>query len=172
MSDVNFINSYNEIVFENFIAVLKQNMVFQTQLKLLEAKVAKLDEVEKQLAAIKEQQHEINQLHVTVQSLNDELSGKNAQIQNQSSVSADHYRIQAALNEKTRECDSLQGSMRETTLALEQTIQQQIDYIKKLEDLLPNNKRKKLGLLVSSDPTINTLDNVKLTKIESSGGMF
>jgi len=172
MSDVNFINSYNEIVFDNFIAVLKQNMMFQTQLKLLEVKLAKLDEVEKQLAATKEQQNEMTQLHATVQSLNAELSGKNAQIQNQSSVSADHYRIQAALNEKTRECDSLQGSMRETTLALEQTIQQQIDYIKKLEDLLPNSKRKKLGLSVSPDSTINTLDTVKPIEIESSGGMF
>ena len=54
MSDVNFVNSYNEIVFDNFIAVLKQNLVFQTQLKLVEAKVAKLNELEQQLAATKE----------------------------------------------------------------------------------------------------------------------
>ena len=39
MSDANFINAYNEVVLENFTAVLKQNFMFQTQIKFLEERV-------------------------------------------------------------------------------------------------------------------------------------
>ena len=40
MSDANFINAYNEVVLENFTAVLKQNFMFQTQIKFLEERVS------------------------------------------------------------------------------------------------------------------------------------
>lgn len=196
MSDVNFINSYNEIVFDNFIAVLKQNLVFQTQLKVMEPKLARMAELEKQLAESGDAQKEIAQLRATVQSLTTELNGKNTQIQQQSGADADRHRIQTALNEKMRECESLKASvdvlnrelqtlggqvkqgkdaiqsnetLRSLTKTLEDTTQRQTDYIKKLEDLLPVAKRKKLGLPVP-DTAINTVDN--LMPIESTGGMF
>ena len=42
MSDANFINVYNEVVLENFTAVLKQNFMFQTQIKFLDEKVKEI----------------------------------------------------------------------------------------------------------------------------------
>jgi deoxyadenosine/deoxycytidine kinase len=39
MSDANFINAYNEVVLENFTAVLKQNFMFQTQIRFFEERV-------------------------------------------------------------------------------------------------------------------------------------
>lgn len=196
MSDVNFINSYNEIVFDNFIAVLKQNLVFQTQLKVMEPKLARMAELENQLAESGDAQKEIAQLRATVQSLTTELSGKNTQIQQQSGADADRHRIQTALNEKMRECESLKASvdvlnrelqtlggqvkqgqdaisanetLRSLTKTLEDATQRQTEYIKKLEDLLPVAKRKKLGLPVP-DTAINTVDN--LVPVEFTGGMF
>lgn len=196
MSDVNFINSYNEIVFDNFIAVLKQNMVFQTQLKLMEPKLARIAELEQQVADSGTTHQELEQLRSTVQSLTSELTGKNAQIQQQSGSDAERHRIQTALNEKMRECESLKASvevlnrevqslhtqakhgqeaveMNRTLLvseqALQDTVQKQTAYIQKLEEMLPVNKRKKLGLPVP-DATINTMENRSV--IESSGGIF
>lgn len=196
MSDVNFINSYNEIVFDNFIAVLKQNMVFQTQLKLMEPKLARIAELEQQDADSGTTHQELEQLRSTVQSLTSELTGKNAQIQQQSGSDAERHRIQTALNEKMRECESLKASvevlnrqvqslhtqtkhgqeavqMNRTLLvseqALQDTVQKQTAYIQKLEEMLPVNKRKKLGLPVP-DAVINTVENRSV--IESSGGIF
>jgi chromosome segregation ATPase len=207
MSDVNFMNSYNEIVFDNFIAVLKQNLMFQTQLKLVEPKLARIPELEKQVADSSTALQELERTRSTVQSLTNELSGKNAQIQQHSSSDADHHRIQTALNEKMRECETLRASVDslnrelqsltsqakqksdaitmnatlvsqkktlEDTLAsqkkmFDDTIQKQTEYIRKLEDLLPITKRKKLGLPVP-DAAINIAET--LIPVASSGGIF
>ena len=46
MSDVNFMNAYNDVVLENFMAVLKQNFMFQTQIKFLEERVSLIPALE------------------------------------------------------------------------------------------------------------------------------
>lgn len=76
MSDVAFINSYNEIVFENFLAVLKQNLMFQTQLKLLEPKVARLNELEQKLSESGNLGQDVSRLQQSVQSLTQTTSEK------------------------------------------------------------------------------------------------
>jgi hypothetical protein len=43
--DVEFLNSYTEVVLENFDAVLKQNLMFQTQLKIVEKRKGEKDEL-------------------------------------------------------------------------------------------------------------------------------
>jgi prefoldin subunit 5 len=50
MSDANFINAYNEVILENLNAIMKQNFMFQTQIKFLEQRVNELPEMEKKLA--------------------------------------------------------------------------------------------------------------------------
>jgi hypothetical protein len=40
MSDANFINAYNEVILENLNAIMKQNFMFQTQIKFLEEQKA------------------------------------------------------------------------------------------------------------------------------------
>ena len=51
MSDANFINVYNEVILENLNAIMKQNFMFQTQMKFLEEKVSKIPEMEEKLAS-------------------------------------------------------------------------------------------------------------------------
>ena len=50
MSDANFINAYNEVILENLNAIMKQNFMFQTQIKFLEKRVNDIPEMEKKLA--------------------------------------------------------------------------------------------------------------------------
>ena len=42
MSDANFINAYNEVILENLNAIMKQNFMFQTQIKFLDEKVKEI----------------------------------------------------------------------------------------------------------------------------------
>lgn len=197
MSDAAFINSYNEIVFDNFIAVLKQNLMFQTQLKLIEGKVARVAELEKQLADSGDAHKEVARLRESVQSLTADLNTKNTQLQQQAGSDAERHRIQTALNDKMRECETLRAStdvlnrelqtlsaqaargqdamqtvltLQTTLAALERTTQEQTQYIQKLEELLPPTKRKKLGLPVV-EPTIN-IPRASTPVIETTGGIF
>ena len=44
--DGQFLSTYNEVIMENFTAVLKQNFLFQTQLKFVDDQKKKLEEAE------------------------------------------------------------------------------------------------------------------------------
>ena len=52
--DVDFVNSYTEVVVENFDAVIKQNLMLQTQLKLAAKQKVKLENFEKENNELKE----------------------------------------------------------------------------------------------------------------------
>lgn len=205
MSDVTFINAYNEIVFENFQAILKQNLVFQTQLKLMESKIVRIEALEKQLADSTESAKNAEQLQARIDALTTEVTAKNSQIQQQSGADAERHRIQTALNDRMRECESLRASvevlnreLRETTDRekrssvdqrelhslrervdqAEQTAAEKVRYSQQLEALLPNSKRKKLGLPSITDTPVetplvtDTPETVDLMPVQSSGGMF
>ena len=66
MSDANFINVYNEVILENLNAIMKQNFMFQTQMKFLEERVSKIPEMEQKLASVEtykgDKQEEYNRL--------------------------------------------------------------------------------------------------------------
>ena len=63
MSDANFINAYNEVILENLNAIMKQNFMFQTQIKFLEQRVNEIPEMEKKLANFeKDKSSELEQL--------------------------------------------------------------------------------------------------------------
>lgn len=69
--DVEFLNSYTEVVLENFDAVLKQNLMFQTQLKVVEKRKGEKEELVKQL---EEQDKYVKQLEMTISQLQSEVS--------------------------------------------------------------------------------------------------
>ena len=93
MSDVNFINAYNEVILENLNAIMKQNFMFQTQIRLLEERVKLIPEMEEKLDNVEKnetiKQEEYNRLvnekanlANEVDSLKSELNNKNLIIQN------------------------------------------------------------------------------------------
>ena len=46
MQDVKFLQKYNDVILENFSAVLKQNLLFQTQISFLEEDTKKISDYE------------------------------------------------------------------------------------------------------------------------------
>lgn len=130
ISDVNFLQKYNDIVLENFNAVLKQNLLFQTQISVLEEKVVKANDYEQ----IKT---EVSRLSSENNDLRNELHHKNMTLENNISSDATRHRLQTALNNEMKERKKFEDLYTKNQ-----------EYIKQLEEMLPNSKRKKLGLEV------------------------
>jgi chromosome segregation ATPase len=190
MSDVNFLNAYNEVILDNFNAVLKQNLMFQTQLKFVEEKLKEIPELEKQVASIKEDRdsklkelielgNEKNTIQNQLDGIRGELNSKNSILENAVQSDNDKHRLQNALNTQAKQLEALNGRIQ----AFEDKSKEQDEYIKQLEEMLPNSKRKKLGLEVVEEQKseavkevkkeeVKVLDNVTPLKVESSGGTF
>ncbi len=178
MSDANFINAYNEVVLENFTAVLKQNFMFQTQIKFLEERVNTIPALEEKGNSYDSVVREKNELQNKIVSLTSDVENRDNIIKNSSNSDADKHRLQTALNEQARELERLSKKVTD----VENDIADKKYYIKQLEDMLPNSKRKKLGLEIES--TKEEVEEVKSTekvsvkeddvilKVESSGGTF
>jgi chromosome segregation ATPase len=190
MSDANFLNTYNEVVLDNFNAVLKQNLMFQTQLKIVESQLGNIPKLEKEVVDLKIQVENkqaeytelLNQKNGIQNELNNargELDSKNSILQNSVQSDNDKHRLQNALNTQAKELENLTSRVK----SFEKNILEQAEYIKQLEEMLPNSKRKKLGLEVVEEQKseavkevkkeeVKVLDNVTPLKVESSGGTF
>ena len=179
MSDANFINAYNEVVLENFTAVLKQNFMFQTQIKFLEERVNTIPALEEKGKLYDFVVNEKSELQNKISSLTSENENKDNIIKNSNNSDADKHRLQTALNEQAKELERLSNKVTN----VEKDIADKNYYIKQLEDMLPNSKRKKLGLEIiesikeeveevkSTEKVSVKEDNVVL-KVESAGGTF
>ena len=179
MSDANFINVYNEVVLENFTAVLKQNFMFQTQIKFLEEKVKEIPALQEKGNLYESVVRENTNLQNKIVSLTSEVENKDNIIKNTSNSDADKHRLQTALNEQARELAKLNDKVAN----IENDIADKNNYIKQLEDMLPNSKRKKLGLEiiesakeeveeVKSTEKVSAKENNVILKVESAGGTF
>jgi hypothetical protein len=179
MSDANFLNVYNEVVLENFTAVLKQNFMFQTQIKFLDEKVKEIPALQEKGNSYDSVVREKNELQNKIVSLTSEVENKDNIIKNSSNSDADKHRLQTALNEQARELERLSNKVSD----IENDIADKNHYIKQLEDMLPNSKRKKLGLEiiesakeeveeVKSTEKVSVKENNVVLKVESAGGTF
>ena len=179
MSDANFINAYNEVVLENFIAVLKQNFMFQTQIKFLEERVNTIPALEEKGNSYDSVVIEKVELQNKISSLTSEIENKDNIIKNTTNSDVDKHRLQKALNEQAKELEKLSNKVTD----VENDIADKKYYIKQLEDMLPNSKRKKLGLEViefikeeveevKSTEKVSVKEDNVILKVESSGGTF
>ena len=179
MSDANFINAYNEVVLENFTAVLKQNFMFQTQIKFLEERVNTIPALEEKGNLYDSVVREKSELQNKISSLTSENENKDNIIKNSNNSDADKHRLQTALNEQAKELERLSNKVTN----VEKDIADKNYYIKQLEDMLPNSKRKKLGLEiiesikeeveeVKSTEKVSVKENNVVLKVESAGGTF
>ena len=169
-TDIRFIQKYNEVILENFHAVLKQNLMFQTQIGVLEEDVKRHDDYEIIKADVSRLIEENN-------TLRNDVNHKNTIIQNSSNTDSERHRLQTALNKQSKELSILT----EKVDKFKEEIAEQNEYIKQLEDMLPNSKKKKLGIAVVEEKVV-TVDKFEekeetpivdeVVKVESAGGNF
>lgn len=180
MTDANFLSAYNEVVLENLNAILKQNFMFQTQLKILEERVGLIPKLEEQVTLYEKQladkqkdisnlQNEVSSVKTELEYTKNDLNNKDQIIQSTVQSDGDKHRLQTALNSQAKKIEDLMLRIG----SIDEVISKKDEYIKQLEDMLPNSKRKKLGLEVE-EPKLKEeiVDNVAPLKVESSGGTF
>jgi uncharacterized phage infection (PIP) family protein YhgE len=217
MSDSNFINAYNEVILENLNAIMKQNFMFQTQIKFLEQRVNEIPEMEKKLAdfekiksseleqlqnsagnfekrltetsndfekKLADKQNDYNRLMDQknslageVLSLKNEVEDKNRIIQNNVTSDNDKHRLQTAVNQQSGEIEKLKNRIE----SMEKEIDSQKEYTTQLEEMLPNSKKKKLGIEIPEEDTPKVevkkeqtapIINATSLTFESAGGTF
>ena len=180
--DAKFLNTYNEVILDNFNAVLKQNFLFQTQIKVLEEQVKEKSELETKLASLSSENNDIVELRGEIDGLKDELNNKNLAIQNLNNTDSERHRLQTAVNNQMKEIEglksqvgSLQNGKDSVIKLLKDKEKEQLDYIAQLEEMLPNSKKKKLGIelpTTEKELTIPVKDEMNVLKFTSNGGTF
>ena len=124
MNDIKFLQKYNNVLIENFDAVLKQNMVFQTRISILEEEVSKVGDTEK----LKQQ---INILIQENTDLRNKITFNQHEADMKLKESAELHRLQSALNKQAKELSALQ-----------EIDKKQKEKIKALEKLTPKVKKQ------------------------------
>jgi hypothetical protein len=187
--DTKFLLHFNEVAQENFIAVVKQNLVFQAQIKLLDEEVKKIPGLLETIEGLEETKKEVQGLVEEVSDLKNQVQHKDTIIKNNSNSDADKHRIQTALNTQAQEIQILTNRLAEAEKAndkkiakLKEEVGEQKEYIAQLEEMLPNSKKKKLGIAVEVPVITEIVKEEKLEdtpkidddklKIQSSGGTF
>jgi predicted nucleic acid-binding Zn-ribbon protein len=141
---VEFSNAYQEILLDNLTAIIKQNFIFQTQIKLSEKALkdkedfqTKFEEVNTLYNAAK---NELNQLQIFKNKVDQNISAHD-----------EKNRIQNALNEEmkkssnlVKELDDLKKQLLNKDEEKTQELNGLNNYIKQLEELVAPTKLKKL----------------------------
>ena len=195
--DGKFLSTYNEVILDNFDAVLKQNFIFQTQIKILEEQIKEKSELETKLASLSSENNNTIELRAEIDGLKAELDNKNLAIQNLNNTDSERHRLQTAVNNQMKEIEGLKsqvgslqnGNNSEVQLVksqkdseiklLKDKEKEQLNYIAQLEEMLPNSKKKKLGIEIPEEqkPTIEesktpAKEEVNILKFASNGGTF
>jgi len=112
INDIKFLNDYNEVAHENLIAIIKQNLFFQTQIKGLEEKVKLIPQLEEKLKEVTLKKEEVD---YALQE-NEDLKKR---------LDVDKFRVQTALNTKMKELNKLKlvhDSLKEYNEGLEKLV--------------------------------------------------
>lgn len=163
-NDLNFLNTYTEVMHENISVIIKQNFVFQTQLKLAENQIAQLADARKVADNLSIQNRDL-------QTKVNELSGLTASYKN---VADDKSRLQLSLNENSQAKNQLQSELN--------SLQQEVGRLRLQSDELAELKKKiKSEELLAEElaqakaiekpifiPQMSTLEPKNTKKIEKS----
>jgi len=115
-NDLNFLNQYTETLHENFDAIIKQNIVFQTNLKIAEKELAILNDAKSNVGKLTDE--------------NRELKGRIGQLEQLmgglKTVDEDKSRLQIALNETSQTTNSLRAEVNSLNQELARLKNQQV----------------------------------------------
>ena len=129
-----FSNAYQEILLDNLMSIIKQNFIFQTQLKLIE-------DVGKQK---NELQAKYNELIASVDSMRTQLDDAErlkSIAKTNDSAHQEKQRIQSALNDEMKKNVRLIKDLEEKNTEINKLK----EYITKLEEIAPASKLKKIN---------------------------
>lgn len=168
MNEIKFLEKYNEAALDNFVAVVKQNILFQAQIATLSEENQLVPELQKQILDFEPVKEALVKLTDEKINLTNELNNKINIIESANKSDAEKYRLQTSLNEQSREIERLNNGLTD----LREQLEKKTEYIAKLEDMLPKSAKKKLGITQEENNQVEgTIDNENSETL-SSGGSF
>lgn len=142
---VEFSNAYQEILLDNLVSVIKQNFIFQTQLKLVEKVGKDREELQKKL-------DEVTSLYNSSKNEVSQLQSFKLKAEQNSSAHEEKNRIQAALNDSMKkntvlqkEIEIIKQTKNDEVQKLNEEIENLKTYISKLEENISVTKLKKIN---------------------------
>lgn len=150
---VEFSNTYQEILLDNLVSIIKQNFIFQTQLKLAEGG-------NKDKAELQEKYDTLFLQYESLKSQTPELEALRLRVNTNAGAHEEKSRIQSALNDEMKKSVELKGQLEIKSSELARQHQEIVDLknqILKLESLIPVSKTKKSNSvfdLIESTPLI------------------
>lgn len=170
---VDFANAYQEILLDNLVAVIKQNFIFQTQIKLNESVTRDKVQLENELKELK------NNID-SYGNISKELENYKQKAEQNSSAHDEKNRIQVALNEEMIKNVELVKKFEEKNKQFEkelnekntkiQELQKSID---ELKSLVAPTKLKKVSKEKEEKPKVEKfIKPVELKSVTNSGGTF
>ena len=156
---VEFSNTYQEILLDNLVSIIKQNFIFQTQLKLAE-------NGNKDKSELQEKYDTLFSQYESLKSQTPELEALRLRVDTNAGAHEEKSRIQSALNDEMKKSVELKGQLEVKSSELAGKIQEIVDLrnqILKLESLIPVSKPKK------SNSVFDPIESTPLTPSSSKG---
>ena len=156
---VEFSNTYQEILLDNLVSIIKQNFIFQTQLKLAEGG-------NKDRTELQEKYDTLFSQYESLKSQTPELEALRLRVDTNAGAHEEKSRIQSALNDEMRKSVELKGQLEVKSSELAEKTQEVVDLrnqILKLESLIPVSKPKK------SNSVFDPIESTPLTPSSSKG---
>lgn len=171
--DVNLQNVYSEVLLDNFLAVIKQNIMFQAQLELMSKNSSDAEKLKSEIYELKRANNDLQQTVNT-------LSGTQVDVSSFGDLKQQKDRLQSAVNDYMRQIKNLNEDLlkvkaesQETLITNSNRIEELNKYIEKMEKVIPANKLKKIK---AGDITeFAKLDDVIVDNIDENvknGGTF
>lgn len=172
--DVNLQNVYAEVLLDNFIAVIKQNIMFQAQLELLTKNASDSEKLKSEIYELKRTNNDLQQ------KVNN-LSGLQVDTSSFNGIKQEKDRLQSAVNDYMKQIKRLDEELlkvkaesQETLMMNSNRMEELNKYIEKLERVVPANKLKKLKAgditeFAKNDDVVVIEDNDEQIK---NGGTF
>lgn len=174
VDDKKFMNAYNDVVFDNFNSVLKQNLMFQTQIRFHEEQVKELGELREKLANSSSSESDLNKLNDEINDLKNQLRQKENLLRSSANSDGERQRLQKAVNDQMKE----NASLKDKVESLEKSNDLLQSKLKDLEKESGSSKEKKIKEPVVKEQKQSTVKEEKVSDIEqlltitSSGGSF
>ena len=149
---VEFSNTYQEILLDNLVSIIKQNFIFQTQLKLAET-------TGKDKAELQNSYDILNGEYSSLREQLSQMEGLKMRVESNDSAHEEKSRIQTALNDELKRSADLKRTLEERDGEISSLKEQ----ILKLESLVPPPKTKKVNPVIVPDivePTPLMMTNI------------
>lgn len=156
--DLNLQNAYVEVLLDNFISVVKQNLMFQAQLEVTSKTLNTFNELKERTDFLEQENKQLKGVIESVTSENVILKNDISVEGSGKTLKEERVRLQSAVNDYMRQVKTLREEIlkvksesQDVLVKNVQNIEDLNKYIQRLESVIPASKLKKLKTVDVTD---------------------